>query len=77
MRTYVATLYIDTPYSMDKFFDVNSTRNIKYKFASENDKTLCYLTIIASNRLQLRKLKHDSIKVLKKYGKVELIVGVG
>lgn len=77
MRTYVATYTIDTPYSMDKFFDVNSTRNIKYKFIEEREKTICYLTIIANNRLQLRKFKHDSLKILKKYGKVNLIVGVG
>lgn len=77
MRTYVATLTIDTPYNLDKFFEVNSTPNIKYKFTEENNKTLCYLTIVANNRLHMRKLKHDSLKTLKKYGKVELIVGVG
>ena len=77
MRTYVATYTIDTAYSMDKFFNVSSTHNVKYKFSEDKDKTLCYLTIIANNRLHLRKLKHDSLKTLKKYGKVELIVGVG
>ena len=77
MRTYVATYRIDTDYMLDKFFNIINTKNIKYKFVEYNGKTICYLTIIANNRLHLRKLKGDSMKVLKGLGKVELIVGVG
>lgn len=78
MRTYVATYRIHTDYSLSKFFDVYSTKNIKYKFNEDKDNnTICYLTLIANNRLHLRKLKRESIKTLKHFGKVELIVGVG
>lgn len=79
MRTYVATYNIKTDFTLDKFFDIQNTKNIKYKFTNSkiNDNTICYLTIIANNRLHLRKLKKEGLKTLKKFGKVELIVGVG
>lgn len=77
MRTFVATYRIDTDYMLDKFFNIINTKNIKYKFVEDNGKTICYLTIIANNRLHLRKLKRDSMKVLKGLGKVKLIIGVG
>ena len=77
MRTFVATYRIDTDYMMDKFFNIINTKNIKYKFVEDNGKTICYLTIIANNRLELRILKRKALKVLKGLGKVELIVGVG
>ena len=77
MRTYVATYRINCDYSLDKFFNIINSKEIKYKFVEDNGKTICYLTIIANNRLHLRKLKRDSMKVLKRLGKVELIVGVG
>ena len=77
MRTYVATYSIDCPYSLDRFFDVRSSRNIKYKFVEDNGNTICYLTIIANNRLHMRKLKREGLRKLKKLGKVVLIVGVG
>lgn len=77
MRTYVATYRINCDYSMDRFFNIINSKEIKYKFVEDNGKTICYLTIIANNRLHLRKLKRDSMKVLKRLGKVELIIGVG
>lgn len=77
MRTYVATYRINCDYSLDRFFNVVNSKEIKYKFVEDNGKTICYLTIIANNRLHLRKLKRDSMKVLKRLGKVELIIGVG
>ena len=77
MRTYVATYKIYTDYTIGKFFDVMSTKNIKYKFVEESDHTICYLTLLANNRIHLRKLKRESMKTLKHFGKVELIVGVG
>ena len=77
MRTYVATYRINCDYSLDRFFNIINSKEIKYKFVEDNGKTICYLTIIANNRLHLRKLKRDSMKVLKRLGKVELIVGVG
>ena len=77
MRTFVATYRIDTDYMMDKFFNIINTKNIKYKFVEDNGKTICYLTIIANNRLHLRKLKKEGLKTIKKLGKVELIIGVG
>lgn len=80
MRTYVATYNINCPYSLDKTFDIMPDKNIKYKFCESSvnkDSTICYLTIIAKNRLQLRKFKKEGLKNLKKLGKVELIVGVG
>ena len=77
MRTFVATYRIDTDYSMNKFFNVMDSKNIKYKFCEDNGKTICYLTIIANNRLHLRKLKREGLKTMRKYGKVELIIGVG
>lgn len=77
MRTYVATYRINCDYSLDRFFNIINSKEIKYKFVEDNGKTICYLTIIANNRLHLRKLKRDSMKVLKGLGKVELIVGVG
>lgn len=77
MRTYVATYRIDTDYMLDKFFNIINSKNIKYKFVEDNGKTICYLTIIADNRLHLRKLKKEGLKTIKKLGRVELIVGVG
>lgn len=79
MRTFVGTYSIDTQYSLDKFFDVLNTKHIKYKFVESkfDNKTTCYLTIIASNRLQLRKYKKEGLRVLKNFGRVEFIVGVG
>lgn len=80
MRTYVATYNIDIKYSLNDMFDILSTRNIKYKFcesSADKNKTICYLTIIANNRLHLRKLKKEGLHTLKKLGKVELVVGVG
>lgn len=77
MRTYVATYRINCDYSLDRFFNIINSKEIKYKFVEDNGKTICYLTIIANNRLHLRKLKRDSMKVLKRLGKVELIIGVG
>ena len=77
MRTFVATYKIDTDYSMNKFFDVINSKNIKYKFCEDNGKTICYLTIIANNRLHLRKLKREGLKTMRKYGKVDMIIGVG
>lgn len=79
MRTYVATYKIHTDYKIDKFFDVISTNDIKYKFSESkvDNSTVCYLTLIAKNRLHLRKLKKESLKTLKHFGKVELIIGVG
>lgn len=77
MRTYVATYRINCDYSLNRFFNIINSKEIKYKFVEDNGKTICYLTIIANNRIHLRKLKHDSMKVLKRLGKVELIVGVG
>ncbi len=79
MRTYVATYKIYTPFSLDKVFDIPFSKNIKYKFDEDtmSENTICYLTIIANNRLELRKFKHEAKKVLKGLGKVELIIGVG
>ena len=77
MRTYVATYRINCDYSLNRFFNIINSKEIKYKFVEDNGKTICYLTIIANNRLHLRKLKRDSMKVLKRLGKVELIIGVG
>ena len=77
MRTYVATYKIDTDYTLDKFFNVINTKNIKYKFCEDNGKTICYLTIVATNRLEMRKLKRESLRTMKKLGKVEMIIGVG
>lgn len=80
MRTYVATYNINCPYSLDKTFDILSDKNIKYKFCEssiDKNKTICYLTIIAKNRLQMRFFKKEGLRKLKKLGKVELVVGVG
>lgn len=79
MRTYVATYKIYTPFSLDKVFDIPFSKNIKYKFDEDkmSENTICYLTIIANNRLELRKYKKESMKILKGLGKVELIIGVG
>ena len=80
MITYVATYNIDIKYSLNATFDILSTRYIKYKFCEssiDKNKTICYLTIIANNRLHLRKLKTEGLHTLKKLGKVELVVGVG
>lgn len=79
MRTFIGTYKIYTDYTMNKFFNVYNTREVKYKFESDKEgkNTICYLTIIANNRLQLRKLKKQSVKKLKGFGKVELIIGVG
>ena len=79
MRTYVATYKIYNVFDNDKYKDVLNSRNIKYKFVSDTltENTICYLTIIANNRLQLRKFQRESLKVMKGFGKVELIVGVG
>lgn len=79
MRTYVATYKIYSVFDESKYKDVLNSRNIKYKFVSDTltENTICYLTIIANNRLQLRKFKKESLKVLKGLGRVELIVGVG
>ena len=80
MRTYVATYNIDVKYSLNDTFDIFSTKNIKYKFCEskfDKNKSVCYLTIIANNRLHLRKLKREGLKNLKKLGKVELVVSVG
>ena len=76
MRTYVATYRIYKPIIKDELY---STRNVKYKFTpdGDTDNLICYLTLIANNRLQMRKLKKESFKKLKGLGKVELIVGVG
>lgn len=79
MRTFIGTYKIYTDYTMNKFFNVYSTHDVKYKFESDKEgkNTICYLTIIANNRLHLRKLKKQSLKVLKGFGKVELIIGIG
>lgn len=77
MRTFVGTYRVGCSYSLDKFFDIPNTKEIKYKFVEEHGITICYLTIIANNRLELRVLKRKALKVLKGLGKVELIVGVG
>lgn len=80
MRTFVATYNIDCPYSLDKTFDILSDKNIKYKFCEssiDKNKTICYLTIIAKNRLQMRFFKKEGLRKLKKLGKVDLVVGVG
>lgn len=78
MRTFVATYRVGCEYSLDRFFDIPNTKEIKYKFDEAKDgNTICYLTIIANNRLELRILKQKALKVLKGLGKVELIVGVG
>lgn len=77
MRTFVGTYRVGCDYSLDKFFDIANSKEIKYKFIEEHGTTICYLTIIANNRVQLRLLKKKALKVLKGLGKVELIVGVG
>ena len=79
MRTYVATYKLYLPYSLEREFDKPLDRSMKYKFekSSTDDNTICYVTLIASNRLQLRFLKKKNNKYLKGLGKVELIVGVG
>lgn len=80
MRSFVATYNINCPYSLDKTFDIMSDKNIKYKFCESSvsdDKTICYVTIIAKNRLQLRKFKKECLNVLKRLGKVDLVVSVG
>ena len=57
MRTYVATYKIHTDYKIDKFFDVISTSDIKYKFAESkvDNSTVCYLTLIAKKNCFLIK----------------------
>ena len=80
MRTYVATYKLHVPYSMDRYFDVPHNKAIKYKFDedSQSKNTICYLTIVAHNRLELRKFKKEALKVLKGFDKkVELIIGIG
>ena len=79
MRTYVATYRLYVPFSLDRYFYVPHERGIKYKFDedSTSKNTICYLTIVAQNRLEMRKLKKKALKVLKGFGKVELIIGVG
>ena len=79
MRTYVATYKIYTDFDKVDVKDVLNTKNIKYKFVKDtiSDYTLCYLTIVSNNRLQMRKYKKDSLRIMKGLGKVELIVGVG
>lgn len=76
MRTFVATYKIYDSYDT-KLKDALINRNIKYKFVEQDEYTLCYLTIIANNRLQMRKYKKEGLTNLKKMGKVELIVSVG
>ena len=77
MRTFVGTYKVYSKHSIDKFLKIYDTKNIKYKFIEENDYIICYLTIIANNRLGLRKYKKEGLKTIKYLGKVELIVGVG
>lgn len=79
MRTYVATYKLYTPFSLEREFDKPLDKQMKYKFEKSNtdDYTICYVTLIAQNRLQLRLLKKKNNKYLKGLGKVELIVGVG
>lgn len=80
MRTFVGTYNVKTQYTINKFLGIASTKNVKYKFAESNikeDTIICYLTIIANNRLQLRKFKKEGLRTLKKLGKVELVIGVG
>lgn len=80
MRTYVATYKLHIPFSLDRFFDVPHNRAIKYKFDEDSisENTICYVTIVAHNRLELRKYKQEVKKVLKGFDKkVELIIGVG
>lgn len=76
MRTFVATYKI---YDSDdtKFKNILINKNIKYKFVEQDDYTICYLTIVSNNRLQMRKYKKEGLSNLKKMGKVELIVSVG
>lgn len=80
MRTYVATYKLHIPYSLDRYFEVPHNRAIKYQFEESaiSKDTICYLTIVAHNRLELRKFKKEALKVLKGFDKkVELIIGVG
>lgn len=79
MRTYVATYKIYIPYTLEREFDKPLDKQMKYKFEKSNtdDYTICYVTLLAQNRLQMRFLKKKNNKYLKGLGKVELIVGVG
>ena len=79
MRTYVATYKLHVPYSLEREFDKPLNRYMKYKFEKSNtdNETIVYVTLFASNRLQMRLLKKKNLKYLKGLGKVDLIVGVG
>lgn len=79
MRTYVATYKIYVPFTLEREFDKPLDKQMKYKFEKSNtdDNTICYVTLLAQNRLQLRLLKAKNKKYLKGLGKVELIIGVG
>lgn len=80
MRTFVATYKLHIPYSLERYFDVPLNRAIKYKFDEDtiSENTICYVTIVAHNRLELRKYKQEVKKVLKGFDKkVELIIGIG
>ena len=79
MRTYVATYKIYIPYTLEREFDKPLDKQMKYKFEKSNtdDYTICYVTLLANNRLQMRFLKKKNNKYLKGLGKVELIIGVG
>lgn len=79
MRTYVATYKLYLHYSLEREFDKPLNKNMKYQFekSSTDDNTICYVTLIANNRLQMRSLKKKNMKYLKGLGKVELIIGVG
>lgn len=79
MRTYVATYKIYVPFTLEREFDKPLDKQMKYKFEKSNtdDYTICYVTLLAQNRLQMRFLKKKNNKYLKGLGKVELIVGVG
>ena len=79
MRTYVATYKIYVPFTLEREFDKPLDKQMKYKFEKSaiDDNTICYVTLLAHNRFQLRLLKAKNKKYLKGLGKVELIVGVG
>ena len=43
MRTFVATYRVGCKYSLDRFFDIPNTKEIKYKFDEAKDgNTICY-----------------------------------
>lgn len=81
MRTFIGTYKINghnyNDEYLEKYSTINSNKYIKYKFINDKECVICYLTLIAKNRLHLRKLKRDSLSVIKNIGKVSLIVSVG